>query len=159
MSKVNNISSCQNCHIELSADLVGNSCPNCGFVIKNSPNEFFEGPAYIYLQHEEELGKIVAGKDEKKKRKDEEHLLSSELAWFRKCSDEDRIAALKDAFRVIQALMHSNASPETAQKVSKIGQQIGKLAASVDVHLEAGGYLYGKVVPKPTQPGGSELDS
>lgn len=157
MSKVNSISSCPACEAELTEDLVGQSCPTCQFVFKSAPNEFFSGPAYIYIQHEEALGKILSSvKDQKKIERDSESILNSHLSWFERCSDEDRIGAVEDAFRVIQTVLHSNASPAITQKVALKAKQIGELGKSIEEYLKSGGYLHGKRIPKPTKTGDNE---
>lgn len=139
MAKVSKVVVCKHCNNEINSDSA--VCPYCKFVFRTE-GVIFEPPAYVTIQSAEKGLELDEKKDLDASIRIKDDIYLKLISYFQDgCSDEDRVAAMKDAWLTIQNIMHSNSSVEGIRNVVKIGKRIGELAAAIEAYVAKGGNL------------------
>ena len=138
MAKANPVSLCIKCEGEIPKGV--NQCPLCRAVQNHPDQSPFGAPDYVVMQYSEmKKTRIAMKKSEADKQAEEEKLKKERADWFRNNSDEDKAAAMEEAFYTIKEVILSKASIDTVKKVTKLGRRIGDLATAVEAYASKGG--------------------
>lgn len=158
MAKVNQVSLCPKCRTQLP-EPIPPTCPGCNVALKPSFTSPFASPDYLYFQNRDLQEQQTAGKkDPELPEKAAQKLLLEKELWLKQCPDEDRIAALDDAWNMLSYIANSNASADTIKSVIRIGKRIGELASALDAYAIKGGkFNVARFSPTP-RPEDSEQD-
>lgn len=144
---IESLSICPNCQCDLTADpsVRKGSCWNCGRVLVNPTNKYFESPDYICSQKSSLMELLDQSNLSPGDSKYEEkiHDLQKELInWIRGCKTEDRLAAMFDATVTLENLIFTETPTQDLRTIIAMGKKIGTLANAIEQYFKAGGTSY-----------------
>ena len=121
------------------------SCWNCGRILVNPTNKYFESPDYIYTQRNNILEFMKHSNPRPGDARYEERLneIQKELInWVRGCKTEDKMAALFDATIILENLLFTETPIQDLRAMVAMGKKIGTLANALEQYFKAGGTSY-----------------
>lgn len=147
MTSVNKVKICPNCRAEISMfsptlTIDWETCPQCGKSLKIPQLKNFGMPDYLHLQKDsllEEGGPDKLKQDDGRYKELGEKIEQELTDLAKTCQDEDRVASMRDALKMIQESLLSCATNETLRTMTSIGRSIGKLSEAIEQYVKSGG--------------------
>jgi hypothetical protein len=144
---IESLSICPHCQSDLTADpsVRKGSCWNCGRILVNPINKYFESPEYIYNQKSSLLEFLEQSNLKPGDTKYEEKIqeIQKELTnWVRGCKTEDKLAALFDSTVILENLLFTETPVQDLRTIISMGKKIGTLANALEQYFKAGGTSY-----------------
>jgi len=142
---------CPHCQSDLTADPSARkgSCWNCGRILVNPTNKYFESPDYIYNQKNSLLEVLDQSNLKPGDTKYDEKIqeIQKELTgWVRGCTTEDKLASLFDSIIIMENLLFTSTPSQDMKAVIAMAKKIGTIANALEQYFKAGGSSYDRKV-------------